>query len=417
MASPCNSLNVQTIKVSQLNSISRTIKPSDSFLVIQNDTPTKSSRKATFANLLTFLSTVSSGSYSGSFTGSARGHFTGSFTGSFKGRMSASNAFTNKVAFHGTSSWAANANRALTADAIVGSPAGVADQFTYWTGLNTLGSTTYLTIASTNNKSLLNLPGRIMVNRPFDFGNTANSVMPQIIQYSQSYELYEIGMQYANNYIRTGKNFAIFYSGSYNIGALAATGKEAIWSPDTSAKIGKSGWTVVGVRQRLFGIGHFSKTDQVNAQCHVHLSSSFGWPEGYDPNANVWLVTSGSNFTKLARLTGTGQLDVKGDIVAYSTFASSDARLKNDIQPIEYGYDKLSNLNPVSFTWESNDQPDFGLIAQEVEELYPEFVKEDMNGYRAVKYNSFIPLLIKTVQEQQHQIFDLLKRVESLESE
>lgn len=138
---------------------------------------------------------------------------------------------------------------------------------------------------------------------------------------------------------------------------------------------------------------------------------------GYDPNANVWLVTSGSNFTKLARLTGTGQLDVKGDIVAYSTFASSDARLKNDIQPIEYGYDKLSNLNPVSFTWESNDQPDFGLIAQEVEELYPEFVKEDMNGYRAVKYNSFIPLLIKTVQEQQHQIFDLLKRVESLESD
>ena len=415
MASPCNSLNVQTVKVSQLSSISRTIKPSDSFLVIQNDA-SKSSRKATFANLLTFLSTVPSGSYSGSFTGSVRGHFTGSVTGSFKGRMSASNAFTNKVAFHGTSSWAANANHALTADAIVGSPAGVANQFTYWTGLNTLGSTTYLTIASTNNKSLLNLPGRIMVNRPFDFGNTANSVMPQMIQYSQSYELYEIGMQYANNYIRTGKNFAIFYSGSYDIGALSPTGKEAFWSPDTAAKIGKSGWTVVGVRQRLFGIGHFAKTDQVDAQCHVHLSSSFGWPGGYNPNANVWLVTSGSNFTKLARLTGTGQLDVKGDIVAYSTFASSDARLKNDIQPIEDGYGKLSNLNPVSFTWESNNQSDFGLIAQEVEKLYPEFVKDHMTGYKAVKYNSFIPLLIKTVQEQQEQIFDLIKRIETLES-
>lgn len=415
MASPCNSLNVQTVKVSQLNSISRTIKPSDSFLVIQNDTP-KTSNQATFANLLTFLSTVPSGSYSGSFSGSARGHFTGSFTGSFKGYMSASNAFINKVAFHGSSSWAVNANHALTADAIVGSPAGVANQFTYWTGLTTLGSTPYLTIDSTKNNIGPNIsPGRIMVNRPFDFGDTYLVLGPQIIQYSQSYELYEVGMQAANNYIRTGKNFAIFYSGSYNVGQTDG-GKEVVWSPDKSVNIGKSGWTVVGVRQRLFGIGHFPKSSQVNAQCHVHLSSSFGWPGGYDPNANVLLVTSGSNFTKLARLNGAGQLDVKSDIVAYSTFAASDARLKNDIQPIEDGYGKLSNLNPVSFTWESNNQSDFGLVAQEVEKLYPEFVKDHMTGYKAVKYNSFIPLLIKTVQEQQEQIFDLIKRIETLES-
>lgn len=421
MASPCNSLNVQTIKISTLASPTRALKGGDIFLLIQND-GTLYSRKSNLNNLLEFLESVPSGSYSGSFTGSAHGQFTGSFTGSFKGHVSASAAFSQKAAFHGTSSWAMKAVNALTADFVTGCPTGtgLANQFAYWTGLNTLAGTDYINIDST----LYNLgdysAGRVQMRRPIQM--VQGYLGQQLIQYSQSYEMYDLGLQTGNNYIRTGKNFAIFYSGSYNKSVNDGV-KDTIWSPDKNSNIGKSGWTVVGVRQRLFGIGHFPKSAYVNAQCHVHLSSSYGWPSGYNPNSNVLLITSGSAMTPLLRVSGSGQLDVAGDIVSFSTFASSDERLKDNIQPIDDAYSKIEALNPVSFEWNGKQNKienlrysDFGLIAQEVEKIYPDFVKDDMNGYKHVKYTSFIPLLIKTVQEQQQQIAALAEKIAQLES-
>ena len=413
MASPCNSLNVQTIKVSSLSAATRAIKASDLFLMIQNDGANLYSRKSTFADLVKFLKTVPSGSYSGSFTGSAKGNFTGSFTGSFKGYMSASNAFGNKAAFHGTASWAKNANNALTAESVTGGTTGTgtANQFTYWTGASTLGSTPYLQIDSTINNLGNYAQGRISVQRPLQMFQ--GYLGQQFIQYSQSYEMYDVGLQYGNNYIRTGKNFALFYSGSFDNGQIDIW-NDAYWRPSTAAKTGKNGWTVLGVRQRLLGIGHFPQSSQVNAQCHVHLSSSYGWPYGYNPNSNVILATSGSSMTKLLKLSGSGQLDVAGDIVAASTFSTSDIRLKSNIKLIDNACEKLLPLNPVSFVWSENKIPDFGLIAQEVENVYPQFVKEDMGGYKNVKYTSFIPLLIKTVQDQQKQLSDMKEKLAAL---
>lgn len=452
MASPCNSLNVQTIKISNLSTINgrsatgNKIRPNDLFLLIQNgrtDAPANTnlySRRATFTNFVTFLASVPTGSYSGSFSGSAKGHFTGSFTGSFKGYISASNHFNRKVAFHGTSSWAVSASHALTADTAKGGTIGegVIDHFAYWSGsIHKLGSVPSMYVNTTypNNGNAGN--GRIILSRPLRMNQ--GDELPwdgmygqHIIQYSRSFDMYDIGFQPWNSYIRTGKNFAIFYSGSYDYmppynapdtAPPYGEEKDVTWVPvnkgdsdGKNSRIGKSGWTVLGIRQRLLGIGHFPKSKFVNAQCHVHLSSSYGWPVDYNPNTNVWLVTSGSAMTKLARLSGSGQLDVAGDVIAASTFASSDERLKDEIFPIENAYEKLEPLTPVSFVWDASRSPDFGLLAQDVEKIYPEFVREGFRGYKTVKYTSFIPLLIKTVQEQQQQIIELTDRIAALES-
>lgn len=435
MSSPCNSLNVQTIKVSSLSGINgrsnNVIKANDMFLLIQNgaDNPSSTnlfSRKSTFKDLLTFIESVPSASYSGSFTGSAIGNFTGSFTGSFDGYISASAAFSNKAAFYGTSSWAQNANHALTADSVPGVPTGTGttNQFAYWTDPNNIAATSYIVVDPNTNNSVPPSQsqfgqGRLVLNRPIQI-DRENHRGQHLIQYSASvagsHEMYDIGLQRGNNYIRTGKSFAIFYSGSYDQSAND-TGKDTFWRPDKPANIGKSGWTSFVVRQRIVGIGHFPKSADVNAQCHIHLTGSFGWPSsgGYNPNRNVLLATSGSSYTPLMRLSGSGQFDVAGDIVSFSTFASSDNALKMDVQPIEDATSKLESLNPVSFVWKSNNQPDFGLIAQEVEESYPELVRENMIGYKAVKYTSFIPLLIKCVQDQQKQIDALTKKIAELE--
>ena len=431
MASSCNSLNVQTIKVSQLAPPSRDIINNDFFLMIESGSSLYS-RRATFGDLLTYINTAD-GSYTGSFTGSFKGNFTsGKVTGSFLGNL--------KGNVTGTASWANSASIAKTASYVSGYPsgAGTTDYTTYWVDGDTVGGNDYIRRSSTMTSLGGSWPattGRSVLMRPLGVGTQgalgSGLIGQHLIQFSSSATaggsvyMYDIGMQNSNNYIRTGANFAIFYSGSFDAGAYSGAGIDAIWRPDTAAKTGRYGFVSFGVRQRLVGVGHFPASSGVNAQLHVHLSGSYGWPAfsyspGYatfNPNENVFLVTSGSSYTKLLRVSGSGQMDVRGDIVAYSTFATSDARLKEDIVPIEDAYTKLSSLNPVSFVWTHTDQADFGLIAQEVEEIFPEFVKDNMDGYKTVKYTSFIPLLIKTIQEQQQLIESLQDRVSTLEED
>jgi len=334
----------------------------------------------------------------GSFNGVTRGRFSGSVSASIKGYISASNHYNanKKVAFYGTASCAKTASYALNLGGLV-SGTGTSNQFTYWSGTSTLESTNYIVRNSTIN-NLGSMPaGRITVNNPLQF----NAVGEQIIQYSSSgNSIYGLGLQNGNNYLRTTANFAIYYSGSH-VNSSFLTGKDITWQS------GKSGWGVLGIRQRLLSVGNVVSSDNVNAQLHLHLSGSTGWPTGYNPNTNVFLITSGSNQTKLLRVSGSGQLDVRGDIVALSTFATSDYRLKENIKPLENGLDKINQINPIEFIWKSNKKKDYGVIAQEIEALYPDFVSENLEGYKVVKYNPLVALLIKSIQELHKEVQEL----------
>ena len=57
-----------------------------------------------------------------------------------------------------------------------------------------------------------------------------------------------------------------------------------------------------------------------------------------------------------------------------------------------------------------------GVIAQEIEEVLPEIVVTRENGYKAVRYEKIVPLLIETIKEQQKQINKLNDRFEKLEN-
>ena len=111
----------------------------------------------------------------------------------------------------------------------------------------------------------------------------------------------------------------------------------------------------------------------------------------------------------------TGRLDCSNDVVAFST---SDKRLKENIKPLDSALDKVLQINGVSFDWKAlteeekktihgNQGHDIGVIAQEVEEVLPEVVHTRDNGYKAVKYEKIVPLLIQAIKEQQKQIEEL----------
>jgi hypothetical protein len=80
---------------------------------------------------------------------------------------------------------------------------------------------------------------------------------------------------------------------------------------------------------------------------------------------------------------------------------SSDARLKKDVVILSSALDKVTALRGVSFRWVNQQDGTLrpGLIAQEVEQVIPEAVSTDGNGYKAIAYTNLIPYLIEATKE------------------
>jgi hypothetical protein len=112
-----------------------------------------------------------------------------------------------------------------------------------------------------------------------------------------------------------------------------------------------------------------------------------------------------------------GRIDASNDIVAYS---SSDKRFKINITPITNALEKITQIGGYKFDWIENPEHhgfkghDVGVIAQEIEAVLPEVVATRDSGYKAVKYEKIVPLLIEAIKEQQQQINNLLKQINKL---
>ena len=107
-----------------------------------------------------------------------------------------------------------------------------------------------------------------------------------------------------------------------------------------------------------------------------------------------------------------GRMDAGNDIVAYS---ASERRWKEKIKPIENALDKVSKIGVYEFDWKElteeekvtqhgNEGHDVGVIAQEIEEILPEVVTTRENGYKGVKYEKIVPLLIESIKELKAEI-------------
>ena len=105
------------------------------------------------------------------------------------------------------------------------------------------------------------------------------------------------------------------------------------------------------------------------------------------------------------------------DVVAYY---SSDPTLKENKKLIENPLDKISQLGGYSFDWkeEAKDMvgdhlngKDYGVMADEVQALFPELVNIRSNGIRAVKYDKLVPLLIEGIKELKKELTIIKERL------
>lgn len=97
---------------------------------------------------------------------------------------------------------------------------------------------------------------------------------------------------------------------------------------------------------------------------------------------------------------------------------SSDVRLKREIASIPYALDAVSKLDGVTYYWkDSSKEADkqIGLIAQEVEKVFPEAVKTNAQGYKSVAYQNLIAPVINAIKEIRDWLLKTDERIQVLE--
>ena len=215
-------------------------------------------------------------------------------------------------------------------------------------------------------------------------------------------------------------------AGSYGV-AMGKNNSAGLWG----VAIGTDNTTTPVTHEYSVAIGYNNEVNHTHAvaigrELKTTGENSFvcgAWNDETSPSGMIFSVGNGTS-------TGGGRDNIiyatssefhcTGDIVAFST---SDSRLKTNLKNIENPLDKIQKINGYTFDWienselHSNKGSDVGVIAQEVEEILPEVVTTRKNGYKAVKYEKVVPLLIECIKSQDKQIDNLKEQTNNLKEE
>jgi len=138
-------------------------------------------------------------------------------------------------------------------------------------------------------------------------------------------------------------------------------------------------------------------------------------------NIDIFVDNSGT-LTNEFRFTHNGYFHADGDITAFSTTTSSDAKLKENIQKVDNALELVCKLDGVTFDWKDKEKgSSAGVIAQNVEEVLPSAVSEveDLNSddtHKVVNYNQLSALFIEAIKELKEENKLLRDEIENLKS-
>jgi len=164
-----------------------------------------------------------------------------------------------------------------------------------------------------------------------------------------------------------------------------------------------------------------------SAQFDGNVIFKGGDPSFFLSNGSSWLtptfntilrLDAANNKVGIGTISPATELEVCGTIsatnttVSMSTTCSSDIRFKENVSTLESSLDKLLQLRGVNYYWKAEEFPQkgfnnknqIGFIAQEMENLFPELVTTDANGYKAVDYAKLSPVVVEAIKEQQQLI-------------
>lgn len=194
---------------------------------------------------------------------------------------------------------------------------------------------------------------------------------------------------------------------------------------DRTALTCSSGTTLPSADALNVGRLFFHSHERILRQCFQNTSGVFAWSEiahldktpVYTDTRNVFAMASHSH-SQYARVdqsttfnfgvTVNQNLTIRGALLT-----GSDARIKHDITPIKNGLEGIKKINGVSYVLNSTLQPQYGVIAQDVQRVAPFCVGtlDDQHQTLAVNYNGLVAMLIEAVKTLSQKIDRLEKLV------
>ena len=133
----------------------------------------------------------------------------------------------------------------------------------------------------------------------------------------------------------------------------------------------------------------------------------------YSANVATWIYKrlSSNLLVQTPAASKTPVLISSDLIVTGSLYNTSDEKLKENIIEIDdEKTDNLLTLNPILFSFknDSTGKKHYGVLAQDVEKVFPELVENNnISGYKTVNYQELIPIMLAKMQKMQDEIEEL----------
>ena len=207
---------------------------------------------------------------------------------------------------------------------------------------------------------------------------------------------------------------------AYGTGALAsnttgryntASGYFALYKNTTGYGNTASGYGALhnSTGSRNTAVGASAGASNGPGNNNVFIGYMAGNNSTYQNQSNLLVIANGSTLDDelISGNFDTHVVDISAVVNVQSLTQASDGRLKKDIKPLTHALDSILQLQGKTYRWKEDttfaNKADIGLVAQEVEKVFPELVAENEQGYKGIAYSKLTAVLIEAMKEQQQQ--------------
>jgi hypothetical protein len=165
------------------------------------------------------------------------------------------------------------------------------------------------------------------------------------------------------------------------------------------------------------GIGSTTPAEKLSVEGNLFVSGNIVSPK--ISNLNISQNSGNDIGLCIDATTGAISKDTNGDCFLYMQGSFSDINLKKNIATVTSVLDKVSQLTTVNFNWIDDSRgtsTQLGYIAQDVEKVFPEVIREDNNGFLKVNYISLSAIYANAIKELLQKVLGIDSRVERLEA-
>lgn len=179
-----------------------------------------------------------------------------------------------------------------------------------------------------------------------------------------------------------------------------------ISSPESKLHVKNGDIQITKGKRILFGDAGVGSGEQI-LNNNFDLTFRTGWSNR--------MVIANTGRVGIGYTSPSYKLDVNGTVRASSYLTSSDKRFKTNIKNVTNALDKLSRVQGVSYSFNKEkfsgrsfpEHEKYGVIAQDIQKVFPDMVYEDAEGYLSVDYVEFVPILIEAIKELRIELLSL----------